>query len=53
MVGDAPGIVHNTWPAWGDALLLDLLCEWAPDADTRQRILVDNPQALYGFAATA
>ena len=32
-----------------DALLLDLLSEWAPDATTRRRILVDNPQALYGF----
>ena len=32
-----------------DALLLDLLSEWAPDAATRRRILVDNPQALYGF----
>jgi D-galactarolactone isomerase len=36
-----------------DALLLDLLSEWAPDAATRRRILVDNPQALYGFFATA
>jgi D-galactarolactone isomerase len=36
-----------------DALLLELLSEWAPDAATRRRILVDNPQALYGFFATA
>jgi len=36
-----------------DALLLDLLSEWAPDAATRRRILVDNPQALYGFSETA
>ena len=36
-----------------DALLFDLLSEWAPDAATRQRILVDNPQALYGFAKSA
>jgi D-galactarolactone isomerase len=33
-----------------DALLFDLLSVWAPDAAVRQRILVDNPQALYGFA---
>ena len=33
-----------------DALLLDLLSEWAPDAATRRRILVDNPQVLYGFS---
>jgi len=34
-----------------DAVLFDLLAEWAPDAATRQRILVENPQNLYGFAA--
>jgi predicted TIM-barrel fold metal-dependent hydrolase len=33
-----------------DALLFDLLSVWAPDARVRQRILVENPQALYGFA---
>jgi predicted TIM-barrel fold metal-dependent hydrolase len=33
-----------------DALLLDLLGEWAPDDATRRRILVDNPRTLYGFA---
>jgi len=32
-----------------DALLFDLLSAWAPDAATRQRILVDNPATLYGF----
>jgi D-galactarolactone isomerase len=32
-----------------DADLLDLLLDWAPDAATRRRILVDNPAALYGF----
>jgi predicted TIM-barrel fold metal-dependent hydrolase len=31
--------------------LLRLLGQAAPDAATRQRILVDNPAALYGFAA--
>jgi len=32
-----------------DAQLLDLLLDWAPDDTTRNRILVDNPAALYGF----
>jgi predicted TIM-barrel fold metal-dependent hydrolase len=32
-----------------DALLFDLLASWAPDAETRRRILVANPEALYGF----
>jgi predicted TIM-barrel fold metal-dependent hydrolase len=32
-----------------DALLFDLLAVWAPDERTRQRILVENPQNLYGF----
>jgi predicted TIM-barrel fold metal-dependent hydrolase len=36
-----------------DATLLDLLAEWAPDPAQRQRILVSNPEALYGFAKTA
>jgi D-galactarolactone isomerase len=32
-----------------DALLFDLLLQWAPDDATRRRILVDNPAALYDF----
>jgi D-galactarolactone isomerase len=32
-----------------DAVLFDLLSEWAPDDATRRRILVDNPATLYGF----
>lgn len=32
-----------------DVELLGLVTQWAPDATTRQRILVDNPQSLYGF----
>jgi D-galactarolactone isomerase len=32
-----------------DGELLDLLLDWAPDAATRQKILVDNPASLYGF----
>ena len=33
-----------------DAILLDLLSLWVPDESTRNRILVDNPARLYGFA---
>jgi D-galactarolactone isomerase len=32
-----------------DAALLDLLSEWAPHEAMRHRILVENPQTLYGF----
>jgi predicted TIM-barrel fold metal-dependent hydrolase len=32
-----------------DAVLFDLLTDWAPDENTRRRILVDNPAKLYGF----
>jgi predicted TIM-barrel fold metal-dependent hydrolase len=32
-----------------DARVLSQLAIWAPDAATRQRILVDNPARLYGF----
>jgi len=32
-----------------DAVLFDLLSEWAPDEATRHRILVENPVTLYGF----
>jgi predicted TIM-barrel fold metal-dependent hydrolase len=33
-----------------DAALFDLLTLWAPDEAIRNRILVSNPEALYGFA---
>jgi len=36
-----------------DAVLLDLLLTWAPDEATRNRILVTNPEALYGFPKSA
>ncbi|MGA2991082.1 MAG: amidohydrolase family protein [Candidatus Korobacteraceae bacterium] len=32
-----------------DAILLDLLSEWAPNEAIRNRILVDNPAKLYQF----
>jgi D-galactarolactone isomerase len=36
-----------------DAVLFDLLAQWAPDEATRNRILVQNPETLYGFGKAA
>jgi predicted TIM-barrel fold metal-dependent hydrolase len=36
-----------------DALLFDLLADWAPDETVRHRILVENPETLYGFPKSA
>jgi predicted TIM-barrel fold metal-dependent hydrolase len=36
-----------------DAVLFDLLAQWAPDETTRSRILVQNPETLYGFGRSA
>jgi D-galactarolactone isomerase len=36
-----------------DAVLFDLLSEWASNETTRHRILVENPETLYGFAKSA
>jgi predicted TIM-barrel fold metal-dependent hydrolase len=47
----------SDWPHTGptvkpdDALLFDLLRVWAPEETTRRRILVTNPEQLYGFPA--
>jgi len=46
-----PTMPNNNKP--NDALLLDLLTEWAPDEATRNRILVRNPETLYGFPKSA
>ena len=32
-----------------DGLLVDLLTLIAPQAETRQRLLVENPKAFFGF----
>jgi predicted TIM-barrel fold metal-dependent hydrolase len=37
-------------PLPNDAVLFDLLAQWVPDETVRNRILVDNPAKLYGFA---
>jgi predicted TIM-barrel fold metal-dependent hydrolase len=36
-----------------DAVLFDLLADWAPDEVTRNRILVANPAELYRFGNAA
>ena len=36
-----------------DAMLLDQLAQWAPSEATRRRILVENPETLYGFARSS
>jgi D-galactarolactone isomerase len=36
-----------------DAVLFGLMAQWAPEEATRNRILVQNPEALYGFGKTA
>jgi predicted TIM-barrel fold metal-dependent hydrolase len=33
----------------GSVQLFNLLKDWAPDAAIRQKILTDNPAALFGF----
>jgi predicted TIM-barrel fold metal-dependent hydrolase len=38
-----------TGPKPDDAVLFDLLSAWVPDPATRNRILVRNPESLYGF----
>jgi D-galactarolactone isomerase len=43
---------HPTPPANqkpDDAVLLDVLLDWVPDAATRKKVLVDNPAKLYGY----
>jgi D-galactarolactone isomerase len=42
-----PHVSVTTLP--DDALLLDILLDWAPKAEDRQRILVDTPASFYGF----
>jgi predicted TIM-barrel fold metal-dependent hydrolase len=47
---DWPHTNVRAMPDDGD--LVDLLARFAPDDDVRRRILVDNPQRLYGFGAS-
>jgi 2-pyrone-4,6-dicarboxylate lactonase len=41
-----PSIAAEVMP--DDGHLLDLFCDWTPDAETRRRILVETPQRLFG-----
>ena len=36
-------------PMPNDGALLDLLEDWIPEPETRQRVLTENPAKLYGF----
>lgn len=45
-----PAAQAGETPVPDDMQLFDLLANWAPDAAQRRRILVDNPQQLFGFA---
>jgi len=38
---------HHPYP--DDARQVERLAQWAGDADTLRRVLVSNPQRLYGF----
>lgn len=42
-------MLRGTMP--NDAELVDLLARWLPGIAQRQQVLVDNPQALYGFGS--
>jgi predicted TIM-barrel fold metal-dependent hydrolase len=44
---DWPHPTENHKP--DDAVLFDLLALWVPDENTRHRILVENPETLFGF----
>jgi D-galactarolactone isomerase len=46
-----PGLAFDHKP--DDALLFDLLTEWAPNEADRHRILVENPETVYGFPKLA
>ena len=48
--GGATGRIRRRRRPIDDAALVDLLMDWAPDPRTRRRILVENPEVLYGFA---
>lgn len=46
---DWPHPLVTSDPKPDDAAMLDRLTRWAPDAEVRRKILVDNPAKLYGF----
>ena len=40
---------HMEIPMVNDGDLMDLLAEWVPDDDARNRVLVENPARVFGF----
>lgn len=46
-----PAAQAGETPVPNDLQLFDLLASWAPEAASRERILVDNPARLFGFGA--
>lgn len=48
-----PSVFSERMPWPDDASMLSLLAEQAPDEAVRHRILVQNPEALYGFQSTS
>jgi predicted TIM-barrel fold metal-dependent hydrolase len=46
--GKLPTDINEPFPV-DDGRLLNLSAEWAPDPTTRRKILVENPERLYGF----
>lgn len=44
-----PSASRGEVPMPDDAVMLDLLAQWAPDERVREQILVQNPARLYGF----
>jgi D-galactarolactone isomerase len=44
-----PSASRGEVPMPDDAVMLDLLAQWAPDECVREKILVENPARLYGF----
>jgi predicted TIM-barrel fold metal-dependent hydrolase len=56
-IREAPGrlIWGSNWPHStsknkpDDVLLFDLFAQWAPDESIRSKILVHNPEQLFGF----
>jgi Amidohydrolase len=46
---DWPNPIEHADAKPNDAILFDLLADWAPDEAIRNRLQVDNPAALYGF----
>ena len=47
---DWPHANHEVATMPDDGVLVDLIPKYAPDAESQQKLLVDNPAKLYGFS---